>query len=178
MASTLLQPPKPLDTTGDTFHNWTIWKSEFDLFARATALNKQPKDVQAATFLITLGEDARRTYYTFKFDSEDEKTDLKILLAKFEAHYKLSENLTFNEFRFGSRDQQEGESFNDWLTELRVLASRCEFGDLEERLIRSRIILGIRDRFPTEASLGKPFVFKSSGNVPRTRTSKTTTSRN
>ncbi|KAH7974664.1 hypothetical protein HPB49_017959 [Dermacentor silvarum] len=145
-ASTLLLPPRPLDTTGDTFHNWTVWKSEFDLFATATGLTQQPKEVQAATFLMTIGEDARRKYHTFKFDSEDEEKDLKSLLTKFEAHYKPSENLTFNEFRFGSRDQQEGESFNDWLTELRILASRCEFGELEERLIRSRIILGIRDK--------------------------------
>ncbi|KAH7936819.1 hypothetical protein HPB49_005575 [Dermacentor silvarum] len=87
MASTQLQPPRPLDTTGDTFHNWTVCKSEFDLFATATGLTQQPKEFQAATFLMTIGEDAGRTYYTLKFDSEDEKKDLKSLLAKFEAHY-------------------------------------------------------------------------------------------
>lgn len=132
--------------SGDTFYNWTAWKREFDLFATATGLSQQPKDVQAATLLMTIGEDARRTFYTFKFDSEDDKKDLRIISAKFEANFKPSENLTFNEFRFGSRDQEEGESFNEWLTQLRILAGRCEFGELEERLIRSRIILGIKDK--------------------------------
>ncbi|XP_070385625.1 uncharacterized protein [Dermacentor albipictus] len=30
MTSTLLPPPKPLDVTGDIFHNWNIWKKRID----------------------------------------------------------------------------------------------------------------------------------------------------
>lgn len=52
--------------------------------------------------------------------------------------------MTFHEFRFGSRDRKQREPFNDWLTDLRLLAKNCEFGDLEDRLLRSRIILGVQ----------------------------------
>lgn len=137
MSSTLLPPPKPLDNTGDVYHNWNIWKSEFELFAIATKLKLQPQDVQAATFLMTIGEEARRVFRTFKFEDEEQKNDLKALTQKFE---------DLNEFRFGSRNRREGEPFNDWLTEIRILAALCEFGELEDRLLRSRIILGIRDK--------------------------------
>ncbi|KAG0440298.1 hypothetical protein HPB47_016342 [Ixodes persulcatus] len=121
MASSLLPPPKPLDTTGDLWQSWRIWKSEFKLFSTATMLTKKPKEVQAATFLMTIGEEARKAYATFVFEAEEERDDVNILMEKFESFYRPATNLTYNEFRFGTRDQREGETFNEWLTELRFM---------------------------------------------------------
>lgn len=144
--TTLLPPPKALDITGDVRQSWKTWRQEFELFATATYLNQQPKEVQAATFLMIVGEDARKTYSTFDFATDEEKSDVEVLKVKLEAFYKPALNLAYHEFRFGKRDQKDGESFNDWLTDLRVLAKSCELGQLEERMLRSRIILGIRDK--------------------------------
>lgn len=69
LPTTLLPPPKPLDTTGDVWLGWKTWKSEFELFSTATQLNKQPKEVQAATLLVTIGEEARKAYASFKFET-------------------------------------------------------------------------------------------------------------
>lgn len=38
------------------------------------------------------------------------------------------------------------EHFEDWLTGLKVLVSNCEYSSLEERMLRSRIILGTADK--------------------------------
>ncbi|KAM7292185.1 uncharacterized protein ISCGN_025427 [Ixodes scapularis] len=146
LPSELLPPPKPLDTSGDAWLGWKNWKREFALFSTATQLSKQPEEVQAATLLITIGEEARKAYDTFKFTTDEERNSVEVLIQKFEARYKPATNLTFQEFRFGSRDQKEGEPFNEWLTELRILAKNCEFGELEDRMLRSRIILGVRDK--------------------------------
>ncbi|XP_075534787.1 uncharacterized protein LOC142570274 [Dermacentor variabilis] len=146
MASTVIPPPMPLESTGDAYQNWIIWKSEFTLFSTATGLRKQPKEVQAATLLVKIGQEGTRVFYTFKFANDDEKQDLDKLIEKFKAHYKPAKNLTFNEFRFGSRDQREGESCNKWLIDIRTLAHLCGFGELEDRLLRSRIIPGVRDK--------------------------------
>ncbi|KAH9374485.1 hypothetical protein HPB48_000804 [Haemaphysalis longicornis] len=81
---------------------------------------------------MAIGEEARRASCTFTFESDDQKKDLNVLMEKFEAHFKSATNLTFNEFRFGSTNQHEGESFTDWLSELKTLAKSCEFGVLEE----------------------------------------------
>ncbi|KAK8782784.1 hypothetical protein V5799_015874 [Amblyomma americanum] len=153
--TSLLPPPKALDTTGDVWHSWEAWKQEFELFSTATYLDQQPKEVQAATFLISIGEDARKTYSTFVFDAGEDKSDIAVLKRKFEAFYKPALNLAYHEFRFGKRDQKEDEHFNDWLTELRVLAKSCEFGELEERMLRSRIILGMRDKKLQETLLSE-----------------------
>ncbi|XP_049515895.1 uncharacterized protein LOC125942024, partial [Dermacentor silvarum] len=162
----LLPPPRVLDTTGDVWQSWKTWRQEFELFATATYLNQQPKEVQAATFLMIIGEDARKTYSTFAFASDEEKSDVEVLKLKF---YKPALNLAYHEFRFGKRDQNEGESFNDWLTDLRVLAKSCEFGELEERMLRSRIILGIRDKKLQEKLVSENASFAKTVEMCRSR---------
>ncbi|KAG0438044.1 hypothetical protein HPB47_017170, partial [Ixodes persulcatus] len=109
-------------------------------------LTTKHKEVQSTTLLMTIGEEARKAYATFVFEAEEEREDVNMLMEKFESFYQPATNLTYNEFRFGIRDQREGETFNGWLTEFGLLASRCEFGVLEERMLRSRIILGIKDK--------------------------------
>ncbi|XP_077501191.1 uncharacterized protein LOC144111977 [Amblyomma americanum] len=42
--TSLLPPPKALDTTGDVWHSWEAWKQEFELFSTATYLDQQPKE--------------------------------------------------------------------------------------------------------------------------------------
>ncbi|XP_075750004.1 uncharacterized protein LOC142814703 isoform X1 [Rhipicephalus microplus] len=146
LPTTLLPPPKPLDTSRDAWLGWKTRKSEFELFSTATQLNKQPKEVQVATLLVTIGEEARKVFALFKFEPGEDTTDVTLIIKKFEDFYQPTKNLTYHEFCFGSRDQKEDESFNDWLVELRTLAQHCDFEDLEERMLRSRIILGIRDK--------------------------------
>nr|XP_037288891.1 uncharacterized protein LOC119181752 [Rhipicephalus microplus] len=167
--TTLLPPPKALDTTGDVWRSWKTWRQEFELFATATYLNQQPKEVQAATFLMIIGEDARKTYSTLDFATDEEKSDVEVLKMKFEAFYKPALNLAYHEFRFGKCDQKDGESFNDWLTDLRVLAKSCEFGQLEERMLRSRIILGIRDKKLQEKLISENASFTKTVEMCRSR---------
>ncbi|GBM94531.1 hypothetical protein AVEN_193015-1 [Araneus ventricosus] len=54
-------------------------------------------------------------------------------------------NVVFERFKFFSCSQQEGQQVDNYLTELKTLASTCDFGDQEEGLIRDRVVLGIRD---------------------------------
>lgn len=52
---------------------------------------------------------------------------------------------TMHDFRFWSRsaDQRRGETFDGFLERIRSAASQCNFGATEDRLIRSRIIIGM-----------------------------------
>ena len=53
--------------------------------------------------------------------------------------------MIYDRFLFNSRSQEAGEGFSHFVTELRYLASTCEFEDKENELIRDSIVLGIRD---------------------------------
>lgn len=55
-------------------------------------------------------------------------------------------NFTYHESVLAKRDQRPSERFDDWLTELKVLVRNCEYGHLEERMLKRRIILGIHDK--------------------------------
>lgn len=100
--------------------------------------------MQAATLLVTIGEEGRKAHNSFKFETEEGRNDVNTLIRKFEDFYRPAINLTFQEFRFGSRDQKEGESFSDWLTEFGILAENCEFGELQKHMLCSRIIKACR----------------------------------
>ncbi len=55
-------------------------------------------------------------------------------------------NETYERFLFNSRDQNEGETIEQYITALRTLAQSCNFCTcLEKTLLRDRVVLGIRD---------------------------------
>ena len=46
---------------------------------------------------------------------------------------------------FNSRNQKRDENLSQYLTELKALVRGCEFRDLEDELLRDRIVCGIHD---------------------------------
>jgi len=54
-------------------------------------------------------------------------------------------NVTYERYVFKRRTQESGERFETFLSEVRRLARSCEFGAVEESMIRDRIVIGIRD---------------------------------
>lgn len=69
-------------TSRDAWLGWKTWKSEFELFSTATQLNKQPKEVQAATLLVTIREEARKVYASFKFELGEDTSDVNLIIQK------------------------------------------------------------------------------------------------
>ena len=52
----------------------------------------------------------------------------------------------YERHKFNIRNQEENESIDQYVTELRTLASTCEFENLKDGLIRDRIVCGIRNQ--------------------------------
>ena len=52
----------------------------------------------------------------------------------------------FERYIFGQCIQNSGESLDQFVTNLRLKARSCEFGNQEESLIRDRVVLGIEDK--------------------------------
>ena len=53
-------------------------------------------------------------------------------------------NLTFKRHLFHTRKQGRSESINSFVTDLKNIARKCEFSDLERDLIKDRIVCGIQ----------------------------------
>ena len=64
-------------------------------------------------------------------------------MSKFEKYCSPKSNLTYERHQFNTRNQNEGESIDSYVTELRILSKSCEFGDFTDSLIKDRLIYGV-----------------------------------
>ena len=54
-------------------------------------------------------------------------------------------NEAYEKYQFNKRDQELNESIDSFVAALRHLVKTCNYGTLEESLIRDRLIMGIRE---------------------------------
>ena len=90
------------------------------------------------------GPKARELFATFTFAEGDEKK-YDSVVSHFEDHCKEEKNETVERYKLRCTTQQEGQSFDQFLTELRKKAKSCGFGDLKDSMIRDQIVVGIQD---------------------------------
>ena len=74
----------------------------------------------------TFTEETRKIYNTLNLTPDEAKDD-KVIITKLETFAKGTVNETLERHTFNSRTQEEGESFDDFLTELKVLLKNCNF---------------------------------------------------
>ena len=74
----------------------------------------------------------------------------------FDKHCNPKKNETVERYKFFSRFQNPGESLEKFITDLKLLATTCNFGDLKDSLVRDRIICGIQDKQLREDLLKDP----------------------
>jgi len=77
-------------------------------------------------------------------EEENDRT-IKILIEKFDAYCNPLKNESVERYKFYSRSQQSGETIYNYVTEFKLLAAHCGYGELKESLIRHCIVCGIRD---------------------------------
>ncbi len=72
--------------------------------------------------------------------SEDDKKSTSELFAIFETHCAPNKNVAIQRKLFYERKQSSGETIDEWITQLRLIATDCEFHDQDE-MIRNMIVL-------------------------------------
>ena len=95
--------------------------------------------------MTTIGEKARDVYYTFTFATEGDDMKLDSVIAKFDEYFSPRKNLPYTRFKFFTYNQTNGQTIDEYVTELKSRSRHCEFGTLKESLIRDRIVAGIQD---------------------------------
>ena len=72
------------------------------------------------------------------------------MIAKFEEFFRIRRNAIYERARFNRRNQLEGESSEQYITALYELVETCEYGGLQQEMLRDRIVVGIRDQALSE----------------------------
>ncbi|XP_072163552.1 uncharacterized protein [Diadema setosum] len=136
-----LHPPKQLDFEATNLsREWKQWKEEFFLYV-SLAMDGKTEQMKVQMLKYLIGPRGREVYQKVK----PAKETLQSALDALGKHCDPPKNETLNRYRFFTRKQEVGESFDSFLTELQLLAEQCNFKDLRDSLIRDRIICGLRE---------------------------------
>ncbi len=122
---------------------WTAWKEEVEIYFRL-ALAKEDAAYQRDALLYLLGHDGRRIYTTLTFAKEEKDRTVGDILEAFDKHCTASINVDMERHKFFSR-KQSNETYDQYVTSLKLLAATCDFGDKKESLVKTQLIFGIGD---------------------------------
>ncbi|CAB3983559.1 Hypothetical predicted protein [Paramuricea clavata] len=127
------------------FEAWAKWKRSMQYYLVATCKDRS-EDEKVAIFMCMIGRQGQDIRDTFELDEDkdgEEIVTVEILIQKFEQYCKPRKNLIVERHRFLTRNQEQSETIDQYVTELKTLATSCEWGDIKDDLICSRIVSGI-----------------------------------
>ena len=149
--------------------DWPRWKRRFEQYRVASGLSDDSSEKQVNTLLYCLGEQAEAVLTSTNTSAEDRKV-YDTVITKLNGFFKVRKNVIFERARFNRRNQQQGESAEQYIIVLYELAEDCEYGALHSEMIRDRPVVGVRDitlseQLQTNAELTLDKATKSYANV-------------
>ena len=84
------------------------------------------------------------SYDHFKLE-EAQANVYKSVKDKFEAFFVKRRNVIYERARFNLRKQEEGETVAAFINDLYVLVEHCEYGALQDEMVRDRLVVGLCD---------------------------------
>lgn len=134
-----------LDSIEDLLPRWRKFKQQFQIFLTAAGFERLSETRKAALLLNCIGVEAQDLYINIlKKDEGTQKYDQ--VLKAFDDYFTPKQNEVINTFNFNNRNQEEGESFDNFYSNIKKLVKNCNFKDFEDRMLRDRIVMGIKDR--------------------------------
>ena len=141
-----LKPPGKLNTSGNLADAWKSYKQVWENYSLISGLNSQTEEYRVAFFLHCIGTEGLKIYNGFQFENETDRRMLQKVLEKCDEYTLGQTNETYERYFFNSRNQEEQESIDAYVTVLRNLAKSCNFCDcMRDSLIRDRIVLGVNN---------------------------------
>lgn len=152
-----LKQPKSMSLEGNQALSWKKFKENMELYMVASGCKTKEKAIQAAVILHCVGEEVRDIFNTLEL-SDEEKEDPKVIMTKLNDYFLPKKNISVERHKFNTRVQEVSETFDVFLSDLRKIASCCEFGAIKDELIKDRIVCGIhnpkiKDRLLRETKL-------------------------
>ena len=142
MAESTLRRIQPLIFDENIADNFVNFEREWKVYQIA-ALSEKDKKVQAYTLLNLAGPDAILKSESFEYGNNESKEDPDVLIEKFREQCMPTKNIIIDRHNFNTCNQKQSEAFPSYLATIKILAKKCEFGTLNDELIRDRIVCGI-----------------------------------
>ena len=133
----------------DLDREWTRYKQHCEFTFKGPLAAKS--EVEKVNYLMTfIGDKGREMYSTFTWAEARregnvqipaENDTLKGVYGKYESVIKPQSTTIRATVVFNRRTQGPTEIFDDFVTALRVLVKNCNYGTMEDRMIRDAIVL-------------------------------------
>lgn len=160
--------PEKLKLTGNMRENVDNFKDSFEIYLIASGLELQEERVKIATFKAALGLEARKIFNLWPLQPEEQNT-VAACLASLSQYMVPQKDVKLARYEFYQCQQQsysdtgEEESMSHFINRVRELVKDCNFGVLEDEMLRDKIITGILDvnlkkRFISEQNLTSAMV--------------------
>lgn len=143
----LLKPPDPLRITGDVSKNWQLFKQKLELYLTVVRPQDKPlSDAAKTAMLLTLaGEEVIEIFNNFTFSESESREDYKTVVEKFDTYWGAQTNEVYERYLFRQRMQAAGETFEQFLRDVRKQARHCNFQEVADSMIRDQIVIGINN---------------------------------
>lgn len=147
MASAQLIPiPTALKVTSNYIAvDWKRFNSQWRNYEIATDLTAQTTQKRAAVFLACVGTEAYEIFQTMEFEDDNDRADIDKIVDAFQKYCVGEVNVTYERYLFNKRTQNASETFDNFLSDLRRLVKSCDYGNVEECILRDRIVVVASD---------------------------------
>lgn len=155
----MVKLPPDFDLQGqNAAGEWKFWKTAFEDYLVAIGQDKAAGLVKLSILRNIIGTESARIMSTFVIP-EDQQDKYEYMLELITKYVNPRINECFERYNFLKRVQKEGETFEHFLTECRHLVKSCNYNTLdpnqtsEDKALRDKIVMGIRDPTTREALL-------------------------
>lgn len=136
---------QPMSLDGNLAVNWKKWLQLFNIFMKASGLSDDADDRKVAVLLHFIGEKVLDIFNTFNLNVDTVKYNT--VIQKFENYFVPKTNITYESYKFFTRKQKDGESLEDFLTDLVNKSKSCDFKDLCDRIVKDIFICNLHEKY-------------------------------
>ena len=105
----------------------------------------QSEENQVNTFIYTMGDEAQ-DIVTSLCMTEEEADEYITVKQKLEGHTVVRRNVIFEHAKFNQRQQEKGETVDNFITSLHCLSEHCGYGQLHDEMVQDRLVVGLHDK--------------------------------
>ena len=135
---------------------WTQYVERLEQFFVANDIVGEGKLVKRrATFLSVVGPTTYNLLRSLIAPAKPTEKTFEQLVEVLATHYSPKPTEVMQRFRFNSRARKEGESIAEYVAELRRLAEHCNYGDSLNKMLRDRLVWGVKDTTIQKKLLGE-----------------------
>lgn len=152
--------PEPLVMTGNVRQNVDDFIEGFEIYLIASGLENREERVKIATFKAALGVESRKIFNNWPLQAA-EKDTVVACLASLRNYMMPKRNVKLARYEFLQCKQQPADGVNEeesvvqFINRARALVKDCNWGDLEEEMLRDVIVAGLRDTRMKKAFIDK-----------------------